>query len=89
MKNEQDSISSSRINSDELDFCTLPELKEILQKNRDLFKENYSRGARFVDNIIRDINKYRVIVAHFSTLSKLDKQILKDRIIRFYNPLTK
>lgn len=85
---EQESLSSSRINSDVLDFCTLPEIKEIIVQNWDLFKENYPRGTRFTANIIRDINRYRIIVAHFSELSDADKQILKDRIIRFYNPLS-
>lgn len=88
MKNEQDSLSSSRINSDELDFCTLPELKEIIVKNWKMFEENYPRGARFLDNIIRDINRYRIIVAHFSELSKSDKQNLRDRLTRFYNPMS-
>jgi len=88
IKNEQDSLSSSRINSDELDFCTLPEIKEIIVKNWDIFKENYPRGSRFIDNIIRDINRHRITVAHFSELSNSDKQNLKDKLIRFYNPLS-
>lgn len=88
VKNEQDSSSSSRINSDELDFCTLPELKDIIVDNWELFKENYPRGRRFIDNILRDINRYRITVAHFSRLSDSDKQSLKDKLIRFYNPLS-
>ena len=88
VKNEQDSLSSSRINSDELDFCTLPEISSIITKNWDLFKEDYPRGSRFIDNILRDINRHRVTVAHFSELSNSDKQNLKDKLIRFYNPLS-
>lgn len=88
MKNEQDSLSSSRINSDELDFCTLPELNIVITKNWDIFKDNFPRGSRFLDNILRDINRHRITVAHFSELSNSDKQNLKDKLIRFYNPLS-
>lgn len=87
IKNEHDSLSSSRIDSDQLDFCTLPELGQIIQKNWDLFEDSYPRGERFFANIIRDINKYRIIIAHFSELTNSDKTNLKESLILFYNPL--
>lgn len=84
MKSEEASLSTSRSDSDVLDFFTLPELKNLLVNNWELFKDDFPRGKRFIDSLINQLNRHRVTVAHFFELDELDIKELENRLLRYY-----
>lgn len=84
IKEEAKALSTSRVNSDVLDFFTLPELKNLIVNNTEIFKEDLPRGHRFIDTLINQINRHRITVAHFFELDELDIQELENRLLRYY-----
>ena len=84
MKGEEASLSTSRADSDVLDFFTLPELKNLILNNWEIFEEDIPRGKRFIDTLINQLNRPRITVAHFFELDDLDIKELENRLLRYY-----
>lgn len=84
IKGEEASLSSAREKSDVLDFFTLPELKNLIVNNWEFFEEDFPRGKKFVDSVINQLNRHRIMVAHFFELDELDIRDLENRLLRFY-----
>jgi len=84
MKGEEASLSTSRADSDVLDFFTLPELKNLIVNNWKVFEEDIPRGKRFIDTLINQLNRHRITVAHFFELDELDIKELENRLLRYY-----
>lgn len=79
---EQNSVYYGRID-DPLYFTTLGDLKEIVTDNYEHF-ENYFRSKRFVDELLFQINRLRVVVGHNCMLEDMDINTLKQHIERWY-----
>ena len=79
---EQNSVYYGRID-DPLYFTTLGDLKEIVTENYEYF-ENYFRSKRFVDELLFQINRLRVVVGHNCMLENMDIKTLKQNIERWY-----
>ena len=79
---EQNSVYYGRID-DPLYFTTLGDLKEIVTENYEYF-ENYFRSKRFVDELLFQINRLRIVVGHNCMLENMDIETLKQNIARWY-----
>lgn len=79
---EQNSVYFSR-SDDPLYFTTLGDLKEIISDNYIHF-ENHFRSKPFVNELLFQINRLRVVVGHNCLLDDLDITALKQHIERWY-----
>lgn len=79
---EQNSVYYGRID-DPLYFTTLGDLKEIIIENYDHF-ENHFRSKRFVDELLFQINRLRVVIGHNCMLDDMDVTTLKQYVERWY-----
>lgn len=79
---EQNSVYYGRID-EPLYFTTLGDLKEIIADNYAHF-ENHFRSKRFVDELLFQINRLRVVVGHNCMLENMDIDTLKQNIERWY-----
>ena len=62
---------------DNLTYLTLGELKQVVIQKWQKFEENgVFREKKFIDRILTDINKARIVLAHNSKLQKLDVEQL-------------
>jgi len=62
---------------DILTYLTLGELKEIVTRKWKKFEDNgIFREQRYIERILTDINKARIVLAHNSKLQKLDAEQL-------------
>jgi len=62
---------------DVLTYLTLGELKEIVSRKWKKFEDNgIFREQKYIDRILTDINKARIVLAHNSKLQKLDVEQL-------------
>ena len=66
-------------------YATLPELNKTIQLNWSDF-ESIFRDNKFIEQIIREINDRRIVVAHNSLLKDLDIQRLKNTLTYYGNP---
>ena len=70
---------------DNLVYMTLGELKEvILQKWNKFEQSGVFRSKSYIDRILTDINKSRIIIAHNCKLQDLDKEQLNLNL-KYYN----
>ena len=70
---------------DVLVYMTLPELKDVILKKWDKFEETgVFRSKQYVDRILTDINKCRIIIAHNSKLEEIDVSQLKLNLEYYY-----
>ena len=79
---EQNSVYYGRID-EPLYFTTLGDLKEIIKDNYDNFIDHF-RSKRFVDELLFQINRLRVVVGHNCMLEEMDITTLKQNIERWY-----
>lgn len=79
---EKDSVYFGRVD-DPLYFTTLGELKEIITGNYEIFT-NLFRSKRFVDELLFQINRLRIVVGHNCMLEDMDVTTLKQNIERWY-----
>jgi len=79
---EKDSVYYGRVD-DPLYFTTLGEIKEIITGNYDIFT-NHFRSKKFVDELLFQINRLRVVVGHSCMLEEMDVTTLKQNIERWY-----
>lgn len=79
---EQNSVYYSR-GDDPLYFTTLGELKEIIIDNYENFT-NHFRSKPFVEELLFQINRLRIVVGHNYVLEDLDISTLKQNIERWY-----
>jgi hypothetical protein len=62
---------------DNLTYLTLGELKQIVMQKWQKFEDNgIFRERKYIDRILTDINKARIVLAHNSKLQKLDAEQL-------------
>ena len=62
---------------DDLVYMTLGELKEVILQKWDKFEQSgVFRSKPYIDRILTDINKSRIIIAHNCKLQDLDKEQL-------------
>ena len=70
---------------DVLTYLTLGELKDVILKKWDKFEENgVFRSKSYIDRILTDINKSRIIIAHNSKLAEIDMSQLKLNLEYYY-----
>ncbi|MCA9812153.1 MAG: hypothetical protein KC483_04745 [Nitrosarchaeum sp.] len=79
---EKNSVFFARID-DPLYFTTLGELKEIISDNFEYFT-NHFRSRKFVEELLFQINRLRIVVGHSCMLEELDVTTLKQNIERWY-----
>lgn len=80
IEDRKQSESEARIllrEPDDLAYLTLGELKFIIVQKWDKFEElGIFREKKYIDRILTDINKARIVLAHNSQLQKLDLEQL-------------
>ncbi|MCE2507533.1 MAG: hypothetical protein J4F36_13920 [Nitrosopumilaceae archaeon] len=70
---------------DVLTYLTLGELKEVVLKKWSKFEKNgVFRSKSYIDRILTDINKSRIIIAHNSKLEEIDREQLKLNLEYYY-----
>ena len=70
---------------DVLIYMTLGELKDVILKKWDKFEQSgVFRSKQYIDRILTDINKARIIIAHNSKLEEIDISQLKLNL-EYYN----
>lgn len=70
---------------DDLVYMTLSELKEVVMKKWDKFEQNgVFRSKSYIDRILTDINKARIIIAHNSKLQPIDVEQLSLNLGYYY-----
>ena len=75
-KNETESKILLR-DPDVLTYLTLGELKQVVIQKWNKFEDNgIFRERKYIDRILTDINKARIVLAHNSKLQKLDVEQL-------------
>ena len=78
-KKEQGSIIIMRPAPDDLVYATLPQLKEIIQENWDLFETEFQHKA-WIRRVIDEVNTARVVVGHNARLNDLDIERLRNTL---------
>ena len=81
-KAEKNSVYFARVD-DPLYFTTLGELKEIISDSYDVFT-NHFRSQKFVEELLFQINRLRIVVGHNCMLEELDMTTLMQNIERWY-----
>ena len=79
---EKNSVFFARVD-DPLYFTTLGELKEIISDNYDAFA-NHFRSQKFVEELLFQINRLRIVVGHNCMLEEMDMTTLRQNIERWY-----
>lgn len=79
---EKNSVFFARVD-DPLYFTTLGELKEIISDNYDVFA-NHFRSQKFVEELLFQINRLRIVVGHNCMLEEMDMTTLRQNIERWY-----
>ena len=79
---EKNSVYFARVD-DPLYFTTLGELKEILSDNYEVFT-NHFRSQKFVEELLFQINRLRIVVGHNCMLEEMDMTTLMQNIERWY-----
>ena len=79
---EQNSLYFGR-GDDPLYFTTLGELKEIIMDNYENFS-NHFRSKPFVEELLFQINRLRIVVGHNYMLEEMDITTLKQHVERWY-----
>lgn len=84
-KNNESKTKILMRDDDDLVYMTLPELKDVILKKWNKFEENgMFRSKQYIDRILTDINKCRIIIAHNSKLEEIDKSQLKLNLQYYY-----
>lgn len=79
---EKNSVFFARVD-DPLYFTTLGELKEIISDSYEAFT-NHFRSQKFVEELLFQINRLRIVVGHSCMLEEMDMTTLKQNIERWY-----
>lgn len=79
---EKNSVFFARVD-DPLYFTTLGELKEIISDNFEVFI-NHFRSKKFVEELLFQINRLRIVVDHNYMLEEMDIATLKQNVERWY-----